>query len=68
ARQWPDAVRHALAAGDTLQAAIWVEHCATALMARSDVNTLLSLIGRLPRQLVKSRLRLRLANAWALAF
>ena len=68
ARQWPDAVRHALAAGDTLQAAIWVEHCAAALMDRSDVNTLLSLIGKLPRQLVKSRLRLRLANAWALAF
>ncbi|RQS76715.1 helix-turn-helix transcriptional regulator [Burkholderia sp. Bp8963] len=67
-RQWPDAVRHALAAGATLQAATWVENCAIALMDRCDVSALLSLIARLPPQLVESRLRLRLAKAWALTF
>ncbi|KWK13942.1 LuxR C-terminal-related transcriptional regulator [Burkholderia stagnalis] len=67
-RQWPEAVRHALAAGDAQQAATWVEHCAMALIDRSDVSMLLSLIGKLPPDLVESRLRLRLANALALAF
>ncbi|OMG71018.1 hypothetical protein BW685_23340 [Burkholderia ubonensis] len=67
-RQWPEAVRHALAAGDAQQAATWVEHCAMALIDHSDVSMLLSLIGKLPRHLVESRLRLRLANALALAF
>ncbi|WP_322067305.1 LuxR C-terminal-related transcriptional regulator [Burkholderia ubonensis] len=67
-RQWPEAVRHALAAGDAQQAATWVEHCAMALIDHSDVSMLLSLIGKLPRPLVESRLRLRLANALALAF
>lgn len=67
-RHWPEAVRHALAAGDAQQAATWVEHCAMALIDRSDVSMLLSLIGKLPRHLVESRVRLRLANALALAF
>ncbi|PCE21515.1 LuxR C-terminal-related transcriptional regulator [Burkholderia ubonensis] len=67
-RQWPEAVRHALAAGDAQQAATWVEHCAMALIDRSDVSMLLSLIGKLPRHLVESSVRLRLVNALALAF
>jgi LuxR family transcriptional regulator, maltose regulon positive regulatory protein len=67
-RHWPEAVRHALAAGEAQQAAMWVEHCATALMDRSDANGLLTLVAKLPPQLVKPNLRLRLAKAWALAF
>lgn len=67
-RQWQDAVRHALAAGETQQAATWVESCAMTLMDRSDISALLGLIGRLPPQVVKSRIRLQLAKAWALAF
>ncbi|MGU7772923.1 LuxR C-terminal-related transcriptional regulator [Burkholderia sp. MR1-5-21] len=68
ARQWPEAVRHALAAGEAPQAATWVENCAMALMNRSDVSGLLSLIGKLPDELVQSRSRLLLAKAWSLAF
>ncbi|WP_423395586.1 LuxR C-terminal-related transcriptional regulator [Burkholderia sp. LMG 21824] len=65
-RYWPEAVRHALAADEAQQAATWVENCAMTLMDRSDVSALLGLIGKLPNQLVESRLRLRLAKAWAL--
>lgn len=64
---WPEAVRHALAAGELQQAAIWVEQCAMNLVARADVRTVLSWIGKLPEDLVKARPRLRLIKAWALA-
>lgn len=64
---WPEAVRHALAAGEVQQAASWVEHCALAMVDRSDVRTVLAWIAKLPPALVRQRLRLRLAKAWALA-
>ncbi len=64
---WPEAIRHALAAGDVQQAAEWVENCAMALVDISDVRTVLGWIARLPPVIVKDRLRLRLAQAWALA-
>ncbi|WP_230944652.1 LuxR C-terminal-related transcriptional regulator [Burkholderia cepacia] len=64
---WPEAVKHALAAGDIPQAVEWVENCAMAMVDRSDVRTLLGWIAKLPPDLVRGRLRLRLAKAWALA-
>lgn len=64
---WPEAVRHALAAGDGQQAAEWVENCAMALVDTSDVRTVIGWIARLPPAIVKERLRLRLAQAWALS-
>ncbi|WP_258181341.1 LuxR C-terminal-related transcriptional regulator [Burkholderia multivorans] len=66
-RQWPDAVRHALAAGDFDAAAGWVEACAMKLIASSDVRTVLDWVSRLPEQALAGRLRLRIAHAWALA-
>ncbi|MDK2661794.1 LuxR C-terminal-related transcriptional regulator [Cupriavidus consociatus] len=64
---WPEAVRHALAAGDVDRAAGWVEQCAMSLVEESDVRTVLSWVAKLPAEAVHGRLRLRLAHAWALA-
>lgn len=64
---WAEAVRHALAAGDSDRAAGWVEQCAMNLVEASDVRTVLSWIAKLPAEAVRGRLRLRLAHAWALA-
>ncbi|MBN3785981.1 LuxR C-terminal-related transcriptional regulator [Burkholderia sp. Ac-20353] len=66
-RQWPDAVRHALTAGDFDTAAAWVEACAMKLIASSDVRTVLDWVSRLPESALAGRLRLRIAHAWALA-
>ncbi|AFQ48655.1 LuxR C-terminal-related transcriptional regulator [Burkholderia cepacia] len=66
-RQWPDAVRHALAAGDFDTAAGWVETCAMRLIAASDVRTVLDWVSRLPETALAGRLRLRIAHTWALA-
>jgi LuxR family maltose regulon positive regulatory protein len=64
---WSEAVRHALAAGEVMQAADWVESCAMELIAASDVRTVLNWIARLPDAALEGRVRLRLAHAWALA-
>ena len=64
---WPEAVKHALAAGDVQQAAIWVESNAMMFVERSDVRTVLSLVAKLPVEATRTRFRLRLAHAWALA-
>ncbi|MDM0116274.1 LuxR C-terminal-related transcriptional regulator [Variovorax sp. J22R133] len=64
---WPEAVRHALAAGELQQAAIWVEQFAMELVARADVRTVLGWIGKLPDDLMKGRPKLQLTKAWALA-
>ncbi|SDR59735.1 LuxR family transcriptional regulator, maltose regulon positive regulatory protein [Paraburkholderia tuberum] len=68
ARLWPEAVRHALAAGELEQAAQWVENCATEMLERGELNTLLGWIGKLPPDVIQKRLRLRLTKAWALVF
>jgi LuxR family maltose regulon positive regulatory protein len=65
---WPEAVRHALAAGELEQAAQWVENCAMEMLERNEPHTLLGWIGKLPSEVIMSRLRLRLLKAWALAF
>ncbi|MFC0574640.1 LuxR C-terminal-related transcriptional regulator [Paraburkholderia solisilvae] len=65
---WPEAVRHALAAGELEQAAQWVENCAMEMLERAEPHTLLGWIGKLPPDAIAGRVRLRLAKAWALAF
>ncbi|CAB3794707.1 LuxR C-terminal-related transcriptional regulator [Paraburkholderia fynbosensis] len=67
ARLWPEAVTHALAAGEFEQAAQWAEHCAMEMLERGDPCTLLGWIKKLPTDVLQRRLRLRLAKAWALA-
>lgn len=64
---WSEAVKHALTAGEIVQAADWVEACAMELIAASDVRTVLNWIARLPETALHMRVRLRLAHAWALA-
>lgn len=64
---WPEAVKHALAAGDVDQAASWVERCAMTLVEASDVRTVLTWLAKLPHEAIQGRLRLRLVHAWALA-
>jgi LuxR family maltose regulon positive regulatory protein len=63
---WPEAVRHALAAGDMGQAAAWVEECAMRLVEDSHAHTVLSWVAKLPPGALAGRVRLRLAHAWAL--
>ncbi|MCC8400431.1 LuxR C-terminal-related transcriptional regulator [Paraburkholderia sp. MMS20-SJTN17] len=67
ARLWPEAVRHALAAGDNDQAAQWAENCAMEMLQRGDPFMLPGWIGKLPQDVIAGRLRLRLAKAWSLA-
>ncbi|MBC8730947.1 AAA family ATPase [Paraburkholderia sp. UCT2] len=67
-RLWPEAVRHALAAGDFELATQWAENCAIDMLERGDPYALLGWINKLPPDAVRGRLRLRLAKAWALAF
>ena len=64
---WPEAVRHALAGGDAEQAADWAENCASFMIERSDVPTLLGWFSKLPAAIVNRRVRLRLAKAWVQA-
>lgn len=65
-RLWPEAVRHAIAAGDVSQAVEWAEGCAAALIDRSDIPTLLGWFSQLPADLVQRSVRLRIAKAWGL--
>ena len=39
---WTEAIQHAIAAGDTEQAASWIKNCAMALVKKGDLLTLLS--------------------------
>lgn len=62
---WQEAVRHALAAGQDLKAARWVESCADDLIRRSALRTVICWLGRLPEHVIRASVRLRLAQAWA---
>lgn len=63
---WVDAVKYALAADDTDEAARLVGNCAMALVKKGDLLTLLGWERRLPPELMRGQLRLRLAIAWAM--
>jgi LuxR family maltose regulon positive regulatory protein len=62
-----DAVRHALAAGDTTWAARLVERHVEALLGRSEGVTLRRWLSALPAESVRDRPRLCLAQAYAAA-
>jgi LuxR family maltose regulon positive regulatory protein len=64
---WADAVQYAIWAGDTDQAANWIENCAMALVKRGDMLTLLSWQRLLPADLMRRQIKVRLAIAWGLA-
>ncbi len=63
---WADAVKHALAAGDSTQALAWIDQCAMDLVGSGDVFTLMSWERQLHSYVLNSPSRLRLALAWGL--
>jgi ATP/maltotriose-dependent transcriptional regulator MalT len=60
-----EAVDHALAAGDDERAVKLVENDGIDLVAKSQMATLIGLVGKLPPAIVRSAPRLQLALAWA---
>ncbi len=62
---WTEAVKHALAAGDTDQALLWIEECAMPLVKCGDLFTLLGWERQLQASLTGQPVKLRLAIAWA---
>jgi LuxR family transcriptional regulator, maltose regulon positive regulatory protein len=64
---WTDAVRHAIAAGDTGRATGWMENAAMALVKQGDLLTLLDWRRRFSGELSGSQIEVRLAIAWGLA-
>jgi len=60
-----EAVDHALAAGDDERAVTLVENGGIDLVAKSQMATLIGLVGKLPSAVVRSDPRLQLALAWA---
>lgn len=63
---WADAVKHALAAGDSVQALTWINECAMPLVECGDVFTLMAWERQLHAYVLQSPCRLRLALAWGL--
>lgn len=63
---WADAVKHALAAGDSAQALTWINQCAMPLVECGDVFTLMAWERQLHAYVLQSPCRLRLALAWGL--
>jgi LuxR family maltose regulon positive regulatory protein len=64
----PEAVQHALAAGDVKRAAHLVEGNALAMVDHGELTTLLGWLAALPEEVLRSRPWLCIAHAWALAF
>ncbi|WP_085317005.1 LuxR C-terminal-related transcriptional regulator, partial [Derxia lacustris] len=67
-RHWPEAVAQALAVGDDALAARWAEQFSQRAVETGEVATLAGWLGALPLRLRQRSLRLRLLQAWALAF
>lgn len=65
---WPAAVRHALAGGDSSRAAHWIEQAGDAVLAVGDFQRLLDWMAALPEEARLARPRLLLLQAWALTF
>lgn len=63
--QWQEAVRHALAAGNSRQAVAWVEVQAMHEVKRGDMRQVLLWQRRLPPETMSRRIPLLLAFAWA---
>jgi ATP/maltotriose-dependent transcriptional regulator MalT len=64
---WVDAVKHALAAGDTEQAMAYVANCAMPLVRKGDLLTLLSWQRKLPSELMRGQIKVKLAIAWGMS-
>jgi LuxR family transcriptional regulator, maltose regulon positive regulatory protein len=64
---WTDAVKHAIAAGDTDQAMTWIENCAMAMVKTGDLLTLLGWQRLFPAALMRSQVNVKLAIAWGMA-
>jgi LuxR family maltose regulon positive regulatory protein len=64
----PEAVSHALASGDLERAACLIEQTAWPMLTRGAMSTLLGWLDALPDESVRSRPRLGVCRAWALAF
>lgn len=67
AQNWMDAVRSALAAGDTDSAREWISHCAMGMVERGDFMILLDWQRQLQDRLLQCPMELKLALAWAAA-
>lgn len=63
---WTDAVRHALAAGDSTQAVEWMVYCCMALVKTGDLMTLVGWRRQFPAELLRSQPSVQLAVAWGL--
>ena len=64
---WTDAVRHAIAAGDTDQAMSYIANCAMPLVKKGDLLTLLGWQRHLPTDLMRGQIKVKLAIAWGMA-
>ena len=62
----PDAVQHALAAGDTDLAANLVEQCCMPLIMQSHITRVSEWLSSLPDEIISQRPRLQLAQVWIL--
>jgi LuxR family maltose regulon positive regulatory protein len=65
--QWTDAVKHAIAAGDTEDAVSLMAHCAMALVTKGDLLTLLGWQRQFPPHLMRGQTSITLAIAWGMA-
>ena len=65
--QWTDAVKHAIAAGDTQDAVSLMAHCAMALVTKGDLLTLLGWQRQFPAHLMRGQVKVTLAIAWGMA-
>ena len=65
--QWTDAVKHAIAAGDTEDAVSLMGHCAMALVTKGDLLTLLGWQRQFPAHLMRGQVTVTLAIAWGMA-
>jgi LuxR family maltose regulon positive regulatory protein len=64
---WTEAVKHAIAAGNTENAIRLMERCAMALVKKGDLLTLLDLQRRIPAGLARAQAKITLATAWGMA-
>ena len=62
-----EAVGHALSARDFKRAADLIEQAGWATFTRGEMTTILDWVASLPEDLVRSRPRIRVLNAWAMA-
>jgi len=65
-RRMADAIRHALAAGDSVLAAEWTQQCAMRLIMEGKIGTVLGWRRWLPKDLMRNQLPLRLALGWSM--